>query len=102
MLKDEKAIVLTHNFELVKLLHEQHQYCFSLYMLAALKGELNGFEPVNRNEIGLLLYTDKSPKLLIDQKTQTKKVGAVRCYPKRHYLIALFIMSGMLMSSSQL
>ncbi|MDN4509355.1 AAA family ATPase [Gordonibacter sp. RACS_AR49] len=66
MLKDKKVIVLTHNLELVRLLHEQHQDCFNLYMLAASEGGLNGFEPVNRNEIGLLLYADKLPKLLPD------------------------------------
>lgn len=75
MLNDEKAIVLTHNLELARLLHEQHQYCFSLYMLAASEGGLNGFEAVKRNEIGLLLYADKPPKPLLDQNTKTKNVG---------------------------
>ena len=66
MLKDKKVIVLTHNLELVRLLHEQHQDCFNLYMLAASEGGLNGFEPVNRNEMRLLLYANNLPKLLLD------------------------------------
>ena len=66
MLKDKKVVMLTHNLEFVRLLHEQHQNCFNLYMLATSDDGPNGFQRVDRNEVAIILYADKLPKLLSD------------------------------------
>ncbi|MBX9034601.1 AAA family ATPase [Gordonibacter massiliensis (ex Traore et al. 2017)] len=82
MLKDKKVMMLTHNLEFVRLLHEQHQDCFNLYMLAASDNGPNGFQRVDHNEMAILLYADKLPKLL----SKGPKLGVEDSEP---FLIAL-------------
>nr|WP_275660924.1 ATP-binding cassette domain-containing protein [Vibrio brasiliensis] len=55
-LRCKKTIILTHNTDLIKLLEHQQQQCLNLYYFNNVPGENNGFIPVNRNELKILLY----------------------------------------------
>jgi ABC-type Mn2+/Zn2+ transport system ATPase subunit len=56
ILSDKKALILTHNTDLIKLLEHQQKKCFSLYYLNNTKDEVNGFIFINSNELEILLY----------------------------------------------
>ena len=56
ILEGKKSIVLTHNTDLIKLLEHQHQKSFNLYQLTNKNGGENGFLPISREEVKILLY----------------------------------------------
>ncbi len=55
-LNKKKTILLTHSTDLVKLIEHQNKSCFNMYMLNNTPGELNGFIPLNSNEVEILIY----------------------------------------------
>jgi len=55
VLENKKQIILTHNTELVRLLHFQKQNCFDLYFFNNIENGENGFIPVNKDEQEILL-----------------------------------------------
>ncbi|MEZ9045532.1 hypothetical protein AB6D99_10325 [Vibrio cyclitrophicus] len=63
-LSDKKALILTHNTDLIKLLEHQRQNCLNLYYFNNVVGESNGFTPINSNEIKILLYIHQFLELL--------------------------------------
>lgn len=56
ILSNKKAIILTHNTDLIKLLEHQQKNCLNLYYFNNTIGENNGFIEINPNEVKLLLY----------------------------------------------
>ncbi|PMM20521.1 AAA family ATPase [Vibrio lentus] len=63
-LRNKKTIILTHNTDLIKLLEHQQQQCINLYYFNNVQDENNGFIPVNRNELKILLYIHEFLNLL--------------------------------------
>lgn len=63
-LREKKVIVLTHNTDLIKLLEHQRQKCINLYYFNNVLGENNGFIPVNKDELTILLYIHEFLALL--------------------------------------
>lgn len=64
VLTSKKTIVLTHNTDLIKLFEHQKQNCFSLFQLNNVEGGENGFIPISRDEVSLLLYIHEFLNLL--------------------------------------
>jgi ABC-type Mn2+/Zn2+ transport system ATPase subunit len=56
ILSTKKAIILTHNTDLIKLLEHQQKNCLNLYYFNNTIGENNGFIEINPKEVKLLLY----------------------------------------------
>lgn len=50
MLHNKKRIILTHNTDLLRLLHGQYKRSYKLYLLNNTDGEENGFIPLNNRE----------------------------------------------------
>jgi ABC-type lipoprotein export system ATPase subunit len=67
ILEGKKSIVLTHNTDLIKLLEHQHQKSFNLYQLTNKNGGENGFLPISREEVKILLYIHEFIGLLRDE-----------------------------------
>lgn len=65
-LRGKKSIILTHNTDLIKLLEHQQQQCINLYYFNNIQGENNGFIPINRDELKILLYIHELLDLLRD------------------------------------
>ena len=81
-LREKKVIVLTHNTDLIKLLEHQRPKCINLYYFNNVLGENNGFIPVNKDELTILLYIHEFLALLrIGIKEQIKN--------KKHFLISI-------------
>jgi len=55
MLRDKKCILLTHNTDLLRLLHNQHGYCYNLYLLNNTDSGDNGFIALSDKEQGMLI-----------------------------------------------
>ena len=55
ILHNKNCIILTHNIDLIRLLHSQYKNCFELYLLNNTDGEENGFIYVNNNEKEILI-----------------------------------------------
>lgn len=65
-LRGKKSVILTHNTDLIKLLEHQQQQSINLYYFNNIQGENNGFIPVNRDELKILLYIHELLDLLRD------------------------------------
>ncbi|MBA8781238.1 MULTISPECIES: AAA family ATPase [Aeromonas] len=65
-LRGKKSVILTHNTDLIKLLEHQQQQSINLYYFNNIEGENNGFIPVNRDELKILLYIHELLDLLRD------------------------------------
>ncbi|EKO3970181.1 AAA family ATPase [Vibrio fluvialis] len=63
-LKSKRAIILTHNTDLIKLLEHQQQESINLYYFNNIQDENNGFITINKNEIKILLYIHELIQLL--------------------------------------
>jgi hypothetical protein len=59
MLHNKKRIVLTHNTDLLRLLHGQYKRSYKLYLLNNTDGEENGFIPLNNREQEMLISLEK-------------------------------------------
>ena len=60
ILQNKKRIILTHNIDLIYLLHCQFGNCFNLYYFNNTIGdEVNGFIPFNKNEQKMLISLEK-------------------------------------------
>ena len=59
MLHNKKRIVLTHNTDLLRLLHGQYKRSYKLYLLNNTDGEENGFIPLNNKEQEMLISLEK-------------------------------------------
>jgi len=64
ILGDKKALILTHNTDLIKLLEHQQKNCFSLYYLNNTREEVNGLIFINPHEVKILLYIHEFLDLL--------------------------------------
>jgi len=58
-LKNKKQLILTHNTDLIKLLHHQVKNCFNFYFFNNVEGENNGFIYADEKELEILLDTSK-------------------------------------------
>ncbi|MDA3938965.1 MAG: AAA family ATPase, partial [Spirochaetia bacterium] len=64
VLNGKQQIILTHNTDLIRLLEHQRPGSFTLYLLNKTIGEINGFIPISKKEIDLLLRIDRLIRLL--------------------------------------
>jgi ABC-type lipoprotein export system ATPase subunit len=82
ILEGTKSIVLTHNTDLIKLLEHQHQKSFNLYQLVNKVDGENGFLPISREEVKILLYIHEFIGLL-------RKEIAAEIVNERNFLISI-------------
>lgn len=54
-LEKKKQIIMSHNVDLVRLLHHQLKGCFNLYLLNNSEDGVNGFIEINNDELDMLL-----------------------------------------------
>lgn len=62
-LEKKQQIILTHNIDLIRLLHVQLKNCFNLYILNNVEDGKNGFVPVKKDEKEILINLSALIKL---------------------------------------
>lgn len=84
-LEKKKQIILTHNTDLIRLLHVQLKDCFNLYILNNVEGGHNGFISVKSEEKNILISLSELVKFF---QNKDKKLETV-IHDKRLFLMSM-------------
>jgi len=77
-LENKEQIVLTHNTDLIRLLHVQSQGCFNLYILNNVENGKNGFIPISDAEKNLLINLNELVKLFQNKNKKIQLISFIK------------------------